>query len=104
MEATQQNIPAIEQPAPQIRYDHQRLKLEIAEQTAAIRETKTILHQPHGPDIWKAQRTIAEQKLRATRLCQIAAHIHGKIHLAGQTAEEQLACIAQDIVGYVRGA
>lgn len=54
-----------------------------------IREIKASYRCPFGQITTAEFYELKSLKAEATRLCQTAAHFHGRIHLKGQTREQQ---------------
>ena len=71
-----------------------KLKQDINETAARLKVIKGIYRESGQPNLkWENVRDRQALKKRATLLCSLRAHLRGKIHLKGTTAEEQQALI-----------
>ncbi len=71
-----------------------KLKVDINETAAALKAMKKLYREPHQPNVtWENVKNYRPFKKRATILCSLRAHLRGKIHLKGSTAEEQEALV-----------
>lgn len=74
--------------------DIQKLKTEINETSVEIRKLKAVLRESGQPNVtWRTYSELRSMKGHATVLCSLRAHCRGKIHMRGQTSQEQLELI-----------
>jgi hypothetical protein len=84
-----------------MRYNRVLLKKDIATDTTNIRALKKLRGESFQPHFgWKEHRDLKDLKRRATIRCSVAAHLRGRIHLAGTTAEDQAKLIEKVLPQY----
>lgn len=78
-----------------LKIDRTRLRTHIHAVTTEIRALKAIFRESGQPRLtWRVRADLEAAKGRATRLCALAAHARGRLHLPGKMdAEAQLAFV-----------
>lgn len=74
--------------------DIPKLKTELKETAEEIKKLKAVLRESGQPNVtWRTHHELRAMKGHATVLCSLRANCRGKIHVRGQTSQEQLELI-----------
>lgn len=87
-----------------LKIDRTRLRADIHAITTEIRALKAVFRESGQPRLtWRVRADLGAAKERATRLCALAAHARGRLHLPGKMdAETQLAFVQPLLPEYAR--